>query len=152
MRPCFLMRRKEINYNLRSILGAREFHARFLAVRDFGLRPKIGRPPADTEASSRTWEENLWYQGYLRSGSLIVSLLCGCVSPDRVCSFVSWWPPADRSFSLPYTAATIIHDNNHSQILKSWKWNLLVQLINTSGWVCRNWWWYKPYFLLLHVL
>ena len=36
------MRRKEINYNLRSTLGARDFHARFLAARNFGLRPKIG--------------------------------------------------------------------------------------------------------------
>ena len=67
-------------------MGARDFHGRFPAARDFGLRQKIDRPPADTEASSRTWEENLRYQGYLRSGSLIVSLLCGCVSPDRVIS------------------------------------------------------------------
>ena len=42
------------------------FHARFPvsgAARDIGLRPTISRPAADTEASRRTREKNLWHPG-----------------------------------------------------------------------------------------
>ena len=53
------MRLKEINYNLRSTLGARDFHARFPAARDFGgrlvgLRPTRKHPAALDKKTSGT--------------------------------------------------------------------------------------------------